>query len=202
MKDVQKAKTFSTGFFYQQIKVVVDCFGDTQKARKSGDIDKAFYEKIMLAVSQVNGCRMCSYLHTKNAIDAGASEEEINAMTSGELGDLDHDESLALMFAQHYADSNGKYDPQTFKKVEDHYGVEKARYILATIKAIMVGNIHGIAMDGFKSRLKGKKVEGSKLRNEMGILFGIVVLIPAAIVETWFRRIFRKREKLQVLVQS
>lgn len=147
----------------------------------------------MLAVSQVNGCRYCNYLHTKNAIDAGASEEEINAMMNGELGDVGNDESLALLFAQHYADTGGDFDVETYRKFVAHYGEEKARDILANIRVIMVGNIHGISVDAMQSRLKGKKMKSSNFLSELAILFGIVLLIPAAIVQVWFEKITGKQ---------
>ena len=36
----------------------------------------------------------------------------------------------------------------------------------------------------------------SKLRNEIGIFFGIIVLIPVAMVQVWFEKLFGKKLKL------
>lgn len=188
-----KARIFTTGVFYKHVKTVVEHFSDIRKAGKTGNVSKAFREKIMLAVTQVNGCRFCNYLHTKNAIDAGASEEEIKAMVNGELGNVGNDESIALLFAQHYADTGGDFDEETYHKFVEHYGNEIARDILSTIRIIMVGNIHGIALDALQSRLKGKKMKESKLRNEIGIFFGIIVLIPVAMVQVWFEKLFEEK---------
>lgn len=183
-KNTLKARIFTVKDFYKHLKIALANFSNIRKASKNTYVDKAFNEKIMLAVTQVNGCRFCSYVHTKNAIDAGASEEEINAMLNGELGEMDSDESLALMFAQHYADTDGDYDQATYQKFVTHYGEEKSRDILATIQAIMAANIHGIAVDAFQGRFKGNKMEGSKLRNEIGIGLGIVLLVPVAILHS------------------
>lgn len=190
-----KARIFTTATFYKHLKIMVASFSDLRKARKNKHVSKAFSEKTMLAVTQVNGCRLCNYVHTKSAIDAGASEEEINAMLNGELGELHNDESLALMFAQHYADTDGNPDQETCEKFVEHYGEQKAIDILAMIKVIMAANIHGIAIDALQSRIKGKKMNGSKLSNELGIALGIIILLPAAIIQVNFEKLFRKETK-------
>lgn len=193
--DIQKAKIFSTNFFYKQIKIMLDSFGDFRKSQKNKAISKAFSEKIMLAVTQVNGCRLCSYVHTKNAVDAGVPESDLVAMTNGEFGKLDVDEAVALFFAQHYADAAGNYDVATYNKLEKYYGTQKAAYILANIRIIMLANIHGIALDSLRSRLKGNKLKGSKLKNELGIAVGIIILLPVAIVSFWIEKLFKRTKK-------
>jgi len=194
-RQVLKARIFTIGIFYKHLHCVVANFSDLKKSSKSGNINKKFRSKIMLAVTQVNGCRYCNYFHTKNAIDAGASEEEINALVNGELGDIGNDESLALLFAQHYADTGGDFDTDTYQKIVAHYGQEKARDILANIRAIMVGNIYGISIDALQSRIKGKKIKGSKFSSELGIFFGIILMIPVAIIQVLIEKLFGKRKK-------
>ncbi len=47
-------------------------------------ISPAFRERLMLAVTAVNGCRYCSYFHTGEALKSGLSQEEISRLLSGE----------------------------------------------------------------------------------------------------------------------
>ncbi|SDW84484.1 alkylhydroperoxidase AhpD family core domain-containing protein [Lutibacter oricola] len=183
-----KARIFTPASFYRHLKIFVASFSEFRKSRKNGNVSKSFSEKIMLAVTQVNGCRYCNYVHTKNAVDAGTSVDEIKMLLNGELGELDNDESVALMFAQHYADTNGKPDKETYTTFVEHYGEQKAVDILAMIKVIMVANIHGISLDAFLSRFKGKQMKGSKLKNELGIALGVLVLLPTAIIKVWFEK--------------
>lgn len=185
-----KARIFTTSTFYKHLKISLSNFSDLRKSRKTGNVNKAFSEKIMLAVTQVNGCRYCNYLHTKNAIDAGTSELELNAMLNGELGEIGNDESLALMFAQHYADTDGNPDKETYENFVQHYGAQKSKDILANIRVIMAANIHGIAVDALLSRLKGEKMKGSKLGNELGISLGIIVLLPIAAIQVGVEKLF------------
>lgn len=188
-----QARIFTTATFYRHLKISLANFSDLRKANKRKNVSKKFSEKIMLAVTQVNGCRMCSYVHTKNAIDAGIPEDEINAMLNGELGDVNKNESIGLMFAQHYADTDGKPDKATYDNFVNYYGEEKAADILAMIRVIMAANIHGVALDALKNRLKGKKVEGSKFRHELGITLGIIVLVPVAAIQVGFEKLFKRK---------
>ena len=51
-----------------------DAFVETQL---NPVISKPFSESVSLAISQVNGCKLCSYTHAKNALKAGMSEDEV-----------------------------------------------------------------------------------------------------------------------------
>ena len=75
--------------------------------KKSKQIDQNFIERIMLAVTQVNGCEICSYGHTKLALEQGMSNKEIQMLLSGNTEGIPSEEATAIFFAQHYADNRG-----------------------------------------------------------------------------------------------
>jgi len=77
------------------------------QARKNKVMSSEFIERIMLAVTEVNGCEVCSYAHTKIALEQGMSEEEIGKLLSGDTEDIPAEEAPAIFFAQHYADTRG-----------------------------------------------------------------------------------------------
>ncbi|HKM07423.1 MAG TPA: carboxymuconolactone decarboxylase family protein [Sphaerochaeta sp.] len=83
-----------------------DC-GKTSKARKQGLLDKHFMERIMLGVTQVNGCPLCSYAHTKMALEMGMQEEQIEELLGGELKNIPQEQLKAVLFGQHYAEMKG-----------------------------------------------------------------------------------------------
>lgn len=64
---------------------IINHAGDLKAAARSHRVDHTFTEKIMLAVTQVNGCRYCSYGHTKAALKEGIPEDEIARIAAGEL---------------------------------------------------------------------------------------------------------------------
>ncbi len=46
-------------------------------------IPAAFRERLMMVVTEVNGCRYCSYMHARLALSAGASQEELRQTVVG-----------------------------------------------------------------------------------------------------------------------
>ncbi|HMF30752.1 MAG TPA: carboxymuconolactone decarboxylase family protein [Candidatus Lokiarchaeia archaeon] len=118
-------------------------------------ISPDFSERIMLAVTAVNGCRYCTYVHTKLALEQGCTPQVIQAITNFEYARLKEDEVVALAFAQHYAESRDSPSKDALKQLWRYYGPTKARDILNSIQLITVGNLTGNALDAFKSRLRG-----------------------------------------------
>ena len=141
-------------------------------------LDKVFVERIMLAVTQVNGCPMCSYEHSKIALKAGMSTEEIESLVSGSYDFAPKEEHVALLFAEHYADTRGYPETETIEKLYDTYGEKKANGILGAIRIITMGNAYGIALGGFLGRFTGKKDNRTTFLYEVGnlISFGVLVL--------------------------
>ena len=152
-------------------------------------ISKDFQTNLMLAVTEVNGCQLCSYFHTKNAIDSGISNQELQSLLSGDHEFVKEEEAQALMFAQHYASEKEDYSKETFQKIIEHYGKEQAYGILASLTLISFGNANGISFGNFKSRFTKKgRVQGSTLINELFIVFSPVVLMPITFIINMFRQ--------------
>ena len=51
-----------------------------KEAANKGLISPAFRERLMLAVTAVDGCRYCSYFHAKQALKSGITPEEISQL--------------------------------------------------------------------------------------------------------------------------
>lgn len=180
------SRIFSPIEFYRHLPRAFRAIPVMARSQRKGLISKSFTEKIMLAVTQVNGCRYCSWFHTRVALKEGISKTEIHTLLGGEFEGADEDELLALLYAQHYADTNGRPEEKSRRKLYEVYGKDRARGIEASIKAITVGNIYGIAIDGLMRRLKGKKMKGSKLLYELGIVFGSLLMFPVALLHGLF----------------
>ena len=179
-------RVFTPRIFYQHTVKAFRAFPLLLRSQRKGLITKAFQERIMLGVTEVNGCKYCNYFHTRLAMKEGISKAEIRAMRTGKNTDLPEDEAMAFMYAQHYADTGGKPDPENRDRLISNYGEEKARSIEASIKVIMVGNIYGIAVDGLIRRFRGKNMKDSKLSYELGITFGSLLMFPAALLQGLF----------------
>ena len=116
-------------------------------------ISPAFRERLMLAVTAVYGCRYCSYLHAKQGLKSGLEQEEATALLSGSLEMCPPEEAVALLYAQHWAESNANPDAEVLRRLEDTYGTEKTKAINLLLRMVRVGNLAGNLWDYFMYRL-------------------------------------------------
>lgn len=162
------------------------------RAQKSGILSTRFIERIMLAVTEVNQCPLCSYAHTKMALEAGMSSAEIKSLLTHHLDSVPDDETTAVLFAQHYADSRSNPSPKAWKRVVDTYGEEKARAILGAVRTITFGNTVGIVLNSVKGRLRGKPDPRSSVRYELSMLAASIPLFFAALIHAAVSDLFRR----------
>ena len=174
--------------FYFILEEAVNSFTILRKARKNNMLSKQFQERIMLAVTEVNGCEMCSYYHDKEALKSGMSEKDIQNMLKGNLEEISAEESIAIFFAQHYAESSANPDTKAWQRVVEFYGEEKAEIVIAYIKVIMMGNVYGLAAGSFLNRFKRVQVnKKSSIGLELSILLSVIVLFPFMFIKKRIR---------------
>jgi AhpD family alkylhydroperoxidase len=140
-------------------------------------ISREFAEKIMLVVTQVNECRYCWYGHTRLALRNGVNAEEIRDIMSGDLQGFSQEQSLALAYAQHYAETGRRPDAEAEQRFKDAYGT-LSQDILNYIRMITIGNLAGNTADAFLSRLQGRPAQNSSIWKELilFLLFAPIVL--------------------------
>lgn len=62
-------------------------------------------ERIMVAVSRVNACEGCTFVHERWALRAGATEDELRALELGDLSGLDARGRAAVVYASARAEA-------------------------------------------------------------------------------------------------
>ena len=155
--------------------------------KKSKLVDKDFVKRIQLAVTEVNGCAICSYGHAKIALRQGMGNDEINSFLSGGSDFTKPEEAKAIMFAQHFADSRGFPKKYAYDSIVKEYGKKKARIVLSAAQMMITGNMYGIPFSAFLSRLHGKPYKDSTLIYELGMLIAGILCLPIAIIHGFLR---------------
>lgn len=153
-----------------------------RKAKKNKELSSKFIERIMLAVTEVNDCWICSYAHTKRALESGMSNKEIQKILAGVTEDVPSDEAAAVMFAQHYADTRGHPTKESWQRIVEIYGKSKAVGILGAIRTIMIGNTYGIPWTSFINRLRGKPDPRSTFAYEVSMILSSIVFAPVSLI--------------------
>ena len=191
-----ETKHFRRSFTYQDLYFVLySAFRSSQhmiRSRWTKEINPAFMERIMLSVTEVNGCELCSYAHAKMALEKGLSQNEIQALLSGDLQDLPVEEAPAILFAQHYADTKGKPSKDSWNQIIELYGKQKAYGILGVIRGIMLGNVYGIPLSAIIRRTRKMKVLNSNLGHEIGMIASLPLFFPVAFIASIYSSIVRK----------
>lgn len=181
MKRLYKPKDF-----YRMLEDLLSSFGASKRLNQEDHISRQFIERIMLAVTEVNGCRYCSYFHTQVSLKAGIKKEEIKRTLEGDFIEAPQEELAALYFAQHYAESGGKPNREAVECMSNAYGEKKSLAIMAYIRAIMIGNTWGNSFDALRMRLFGSPSSGITVWDELGVLFGPLFMIPFLLIRKVF----------------
>lgn len=182
-KQMTESRLYTLWEAYIIIYKAIRTFPYLIRGGKNGDMSKKLEERLMIAVTEVNGCAICSYAHTKIALEAGLSAEEIGAMLSGEMRDVPQEEMKAVLFAQHYADTRGKPSYEAWRQIVSVYGQAKAMAILGAIRGIMGGNAYGIPAGSLLGRMGVKRFHTdarSSLPYELGMMLSMILFPPIA----------------------
>ena len=165
MKPFPKRHYPGPGAFLADLRSVLKNRAILRAAMRSAPAD--FRERLMLAVTAVNGCRYCSYFHARQALRAGVPDEHLQALLAGDLPQVAPAFELpALCYAQHWAEQNGLPDPQAAANMRAVYGEAQAAAIEIVLRMIRIGNLLGNSADYLLYRVSfgnigaGKKVGG------------------------------------------
>ncbi len=157
--------------------------GAFRKAKQSGSLSLQLQERLMLAVTEVNGCALCSYGHSRMALEAGLSGQEIEDLLGGQTDGAPKEELPAILFAQHYADTRGKPTAAAWAQLVSRYGQPQAAGMLGAIRMITVGNTWGIPMGSLLARLTKKEKYRVDVRSSVGYeLVMLLLLLPFLLV--------------------
>lgn len=180
-------RKFSLWEMYRAFILIPGSVANMIQNNRSKLVGKDFIERLQLAVTEVNGCAACSYAHTYMALKQGMGSEEIHSYLNGDGKFINKDESKAIIFAQHYADTRAYPKKDAFDSLVNEYGKQKVKIILSAIQLIQAANIYGVPFSAFQSRLKGRRYEDSSLIYEVGILLGGFIILPIALVHGLLR---------------
>ena len=118
-----------------------------------GGLPPALRERLMVAAAAVYGCRFCSWLHTREALRIGVDKEELARLVGGVMEGCPEEYSIALLYAQHWAESNAHPDPKAVRRLEETYGREKAKLVNVVLRPIRLILFMEDLWDSFISRV-------------------------------------------------
>ena len=190
MGQVLYKKIYNVKEFYAALYKALRTFKYMRRTKKTNELSSHFIERIMLAVTEVNGCEVCSYAHTRIALEQGMKDEEVKMLLTGNNESIPGYEMKAIILHS-IMQIQGNPSKESWKHIIKTYGSEKALGILGAIRAIMAGNMYGIIISAFRSRIKGKKIEKTNLLYEIRMILSVIILFPVALIHSILSNIFK-----------
>ena len=136
--------------FLRDIRFLVDNRSLLKRALHGGEISFGFRERLMMVVTEVNGCRYCTHYHSGQSVKAGLSNDELRILLSGKISEESPAEEIpALLYARHWAEANARPDFEEVHHLVQTYLDEKAAMIHAILRMIRAGNLIGNTWDYF-----------------------------------------------------
>ena len=122
---------------------------------RGDSVSHAFRERLMLAVTGVNDCRYCSFLHSNLAAMTGLGGVEIKALLDGRIDSAPSHEIPGLTYAIAWAQADGKPEPNLWDKLLSVYGESTAAQIELALRTIRIGNLAGNSWDAVLHAVTG-----------------------------------------------
>lgn len=163
-----------------------------KSSKRKKIMNKVLKEEIMLAITEVNGCSMCSFVHTKIALSSGMSTLDIKKILDGNTNDIPLKDAVAVLFAQNFAYSKEQVTTEGLRRIIEEYGREKSELILAACNMITMTNGMGTSMDHFYKRLQFKRNKKSTILNEITNPLLTMFLFPPTVLFYILYRLFSK----------
>ncbi len=134
--------------FWQDLTYLLSHRDEIKAAMHSKIISEAFRERLMLAVTEVNGCRYCRTFHIQQAYQAGLSADEIKSLVDGITPeDTPEEQKLAICYAKSWAESDTYPEEELQNQIRDQYGEKGYRAIQMVLRMIRMGNLLGNTSD-------------------------------------------------------
>jgi AhpD family alkylhydroperoxidase len=140
--------------FWRDLRSFFSCWKRIKREFRSNLVDRAFRERLMLAVTKVNQCRYCRAFHVQQAYLAGLTTEEVQSLIGEELpAALPGVQRLAVLYAGAWAEADGQAGEGLDQQMIQAYGQTGFNDIVMLLQAIRIGNLLGNTWDYFLTDL-------------------------------------------------
>jgi AhpD family alkylhydroperoxidase len=120
-----------------------------------GRLDPELREHVMVAVSRVNACRGCTFVHERWALRAGATAADLEAIGLGDLAPLDERSRAAIVYATALAETGftGPAPPDVAAAAARHLTPSELESVEAVARAMTLANLSVSTFEALAARL-------------------------------------------------
>ena len=177
-----RKRTITTGQLAGSAVSLVPELGMIYQVWLRKDIDPAFREEPMLAVSRLNDCRYCSWAHQEWAQLSGSSDEELAQVEQLDPRGFDRKKWLAITYVRALVKRDFRgVQPELRRAMQHKYSPREIRAIELIARVMDIGNRSSNTWDAMLSRLRGVPAADSRIVDEI-ILSGVFLTTAPVIV--------------------
>lgn len=120
----------------------------------------------MVAVSRVNSCRGCAFVHERWASRAGVTSEDLRAIGLGDLEDLDDRNRAAVAYAAALAEARFRRPiaAELAAGASDHLTPDEVAAVEAVARAMAFANLSANTAEDLFGRMRSPRVSEAGTR--------------------------------------
>lgn len=194
---VSRPRVYTAGELVQDLKGVASRLPSLWSIWVGGRLPTALREQIIVAVAQVNACRMCEHAHARMALDAGVSDAELAALERMDEAAFDRKTWLALAFARERAKAGSvSVRPEECEAaVAAALGTQTCRDVADVAQVMTVANRIANTLNALSDRFHGNPHPESRLADEVLINF---LFLPGAWLGTLIAAVRQRKSPFAV----
>ena len=147
------------------------------------ELDPGFREELMLAVSQLNDCRFCTWGHHEWAQISGVSNEELAQLESLDPSGFDRRKWVAISYVRALVKRNFKgVQPELRRAVQHKFSPQEIRQIELVARVMDIGNRGSNTWEAMVSRMRGVPAPGSRILDELVLSGAFLATAPIVLL--------------------
>ncbi len=121
-------------------------------------LDAMLRERVMVAVSRVNACDGCTFVHQRWALRAGVSSDELKAIGLGDLAALDERSRAAVVYASALAEGRFRRPvrPEIEAAAAERLTVDEMGAVEAVARLMALANLSVSSAERIAARARGR----------------------------------------------
>lgn len=178
-----RKRTITTRELVGSTVSMVPSMGTIYRVWLKHEIDPGFREELMLAVSELNHCRYCTWAHHEWAQMVGVSDEELAHVEQMDPSGFDRRKWLAISYVRALVTAQfGRVDKELVREMNANYSPMEIKEIEIVARIMDIGNRAANTWDALLSRLRGGPVADTHVFDELVMSGAFLATAPIVVL--------------------
>jgi AhpD family alkylhydroperoxidase len=178
-----RKRTITTRELVGSSLAMVPSIGTIYKVWVKHEIDPGFREELMLAVSELNHCRYCTWAHHEWAHMVGVSDDELAHVEQMDPTGFDRRKWLAISYVRALVTAKfERVDKDLVREMKAKYTPMEIKEIEIVARIMDIGNRAANTWDALLSRLRGGPATDTHIFDELVMSGAFLATAPIVLI--------------------